>query len=223
MGFEQRVSALRRDHGMTQDELAARLGVTARAVGAWEHGRARPRLDKLEELAGVLGVSSYYLLTGEQQPDDAPADIWPRGRREAAGRSGKVPVRRLGKTHAGEPSEAFEEDDRVEVPASVAAAHPSAFLLEVEGDCMSRAYPEGCLVLVDPRLDPWPGCAVVAETEPGKTVLRRYSRGGSTLMLSADSWRDGYEDMIWQGGDIAEVRLVGVVVWFQAAYEESGF
>lgn len=224
MDFSNRLRGLREGCGLTQQDVADSLGLTRPAVAAWERGVSRPRLDKLAELAAVLDVSTHYLLNGTEAPGDVPADLWPSGTREARGRSATVPVRRLGKTHAGAATEAVEGDgpDVVEVPESVAKGHPAAFCLTVEGDCMNRSYPEGCVVLVDPELSPWPGCAVVAETEPGETVLRRYSRGGSTLMLSADSFSE-HPDMIWQGDSVAEVRLVGVVVWFQAASEEYGF
>ena len=163
---------------------------------------------------------AQFHLNGVEAPDDIPPDLWPVGRREVVGRSRRVPVRRLGKTHAGEPTEAIAGCEYMEVPAEVAGNHPAAFLLEVEGDCMNRRYPDGCMVLVDPTVEPWPGCAVVAETEPGQTVLRRYARGANSLMLSPDSFGD-YDDMVWQGDDAREVRLVGVVVWFQAADEEK--
>ena len=224
MEFSNRLRGLREQMGLTQQDVADRLDLTRPAVAAWEHGKSRPRLDKLSELAGVLGVSTYYLLNGVEAPTDAPADLWPAGRREARGRSATVPVRRLGKTHAGDATEALEGEgpDSVEVPESVAKGHPAGFCLTVEGDCMNRSYPEGCMVLVDPELSPWPGCAVVAETAPGETVLRRYARGSNSLMLSADSFSE-HDDLIWQGDDVAEVRLVGVVVWYQAACEEYGF
>lgn len=56
MSFGDRVKTLRRAAGMTQQDIANRLGITAAAVGMWECGKARPRLDTLRELADVFGV-----------------------------------------------------------------------------------------------------------------------------------------------------------------------
>lgn len=207
---------------MTQQDVADKLDITRPAVTRWESGQAMPRLKKMGELAALLGTTSYYLMNGEEPPKDVPDGLWPDGRVEFMGRSGTVPVRRLGKTHAGTPVEAIARDEVAEVPETVARNHPSGFLLQVEGDCMDRAYPDGCMVLVDPEMDPWPGCAVVAQVEPGQTVLRRYARGANSLLLSADS-HSPHDDMIWQGDDVAEVILVGVVVWYQAPFEEMGF
>ena len=47
--------------------------------------------------------------------------------------------------------------------------------------------------------------------------MRRWYKGSTKLMLSADSFED-YEDMIF-GMDDGPVRVVGTVVWFQASNE----
>lgn len=218
MDFANRLRTLRKNAGLTQLELAQKLDLTSTAIGAWEAGRAKPRLDKLEQLAGILGTSAYYLLNGEEPP--SPDFSYPSGSRRPVGRSGMVPMRRLGKTHAGDAIEELEDEGTVEVPEHVAELHPNGFMLSVEGDCMDRAYPDGCVVLVDPDAEPWPGCAVVAETSPGESVLRRYMRGSNTLLLSADSHSGQYEDMVFSDVETQEVRMLGVVVWFQADHDE---
>lgn len=214
MDFSQRIKMLRDRSGLTQAELADRLGLTNRAIGAWESGRSRPRLDKMQQLADLFGITVSELM-GEEAPEDAPANAIP-----FTADSDTVPFVRLGKVHAGLSKEEIPDPECVvQIPRIIAEAHPRGFLLMVEGDCMDRAYPPGCLVLVDPELQPWNGCAVVAEISPGEAVLRRYSRGQSSLMLYADS-HSSYEDMIFTG-DFAEIRLVGTVTWFQAASDES--
>jgi repressor LexA len=207
---------LRETHDLTQKEVADKLGVTKVAVGQWESGKTIPRRENLQALADFFHVPISELL-GE---DGTEPVALPHGARRVVGRSGTVPMRRLGKTHAGEPIEEIEGDETVEVPESVAQMHPRGFMLTVEGDCMDRSYPEGCAVLVDPEAEPWSGCAVVAETSPGESVLRRYMRGRSTLMLVADSHSDSYEDMVFSDEDAQEVRTLGVVVWFQADHDE---
>lgn len=214
MDFSQRVKLLREKSGLTQQGLADKMGLTNRAVGAWESGRSRPRLDKMQKLADLFDVSVADLM-GEEVPEGAPPQAIP-----FTADSDTVPFVRLGKVHAGMSAEEIPNPECVvQVPRIVAEAHPRGFLLMVEGDCMDRAYPPGCLVLVDPELEPWNGCAVVAEVAPGEAVLRRYSRGQNSLMLYADS-HSSYDDMIFTG-EFAEVRLVGTVTWFQAACDES--
>ena len=64
MEFSTRLKRIRLDSGLTQAELADKLGITNRAVGAWESGRSKPRLDKMKELA-VLFDTTVADLMGE--------------------------------------------------------------------------------------------------------------------------------------------------------------
>lgn len=57
----ERLHRLRKLRGMTQGELASRLGVSKPTVWAWEQGRARPIEERLEAIAEALGVSSTEL------------------------------------------------------------------------------------------------------------------------------------------------------------------
>ena len=128
-----------------------------------------------------------------------------------------VPLFTLGRVHAGALTDEEEAESRVEVPSSVCSRHPRAFALVVEGDCMDRVVPEGAHVLVDPDREPSNGSIAVVETEAYQAVMRRWYRGSSTLMLSADSFSE-HEDMIF-GQDDGPVRVVGTVVWWQAPGE----
>ncbi len=60
-----RIVHAREAAGLTTKELAARLGVAAKTVGNWESDRAEPRSNKLNTLAGLLGVSPTWLLAGQ--------------------------------------------------------------------------------------------------------------------------------------------------------------
>ena len=51
------IRRLRKNCGLTQKELAARVGVTAQAVSKWERGDACPDIFLLPTLASIFGVS----------------------------------------------------------------------------------------------------------------------------------------------------------------------
>ena len=70
--FGDRVSAAREALGMSEEELARRLGVKLKTVQGWEHDTAEPRANKLQLLSGVLNVSIPWLLTGHGEGIDAP-------------------------------------------------------------------------------------------------------------------------------------------------------
>lgn len=74
MTFSEKISALRKQKGWSQEELAEKLMVTRQAVSKWESAQSMPDLDKLVQLSEALGVSTDYLLKDEQmQSVPAPA------------------------------------------------------------------------------------------------------------------------------------------------------
>ena len=59
------VKALREGRGMTQAELAERIGVSSKTVSKWETGKGLPDISLLQPLAGALGISLIELMNGE--------------------------------------------------------------------------------------------------------------------------------------------------------------
>lgn len=57
-----RLVALRREHGYSQEDLAARLGVSRQAVSKWERAESSPDTDNLIALARLYGVSLDEML-----------------------------------------------------------------------------------------------------------------------------------------------------------------
>ncbi|MGR3454651.1 helix-turn-helix domain-containing protein [Pseudooceanicola sp.] len=78
--FGDRIAGAREAAGMSQSELARRLGVRLSTLRGWEDDRSEPRANKLQMMAGLLNVSLVWLLNGvgEGAPtltDDNTADI----------------------------------------------------------------------------------------------------------------------------------------------------
>ena len=48
--LSENIRALRRRHGLTQEQLAEALGVSRQTVSKWENGTATPELEKLRAL-----------------------------------------------------------------------------------------------------------------------------------------------------------------------------
>ena len=59
-----RIAALRRERGMSQADLAARIQVSPSALGMYEQGRREPSADTMVALARTLDVTTDFLLTG---------------------------------------------------------------------------------------------------------------------------------------------------------------
>lgn len=69
-----RITALRRDKGYTQEQLAQILGITGQAVSKWETGHGLPDIELLPALARTLGISIDVLLTGNELAAASPYD-----------------------------------------------------------------------------------------------------------------------------------------------------
>lgn len=63
----KRISDLRHQKGLKQDELAERLNVSPQAVSKWENDQTCPDITLLPELAKILGVSVDELLSGKKE------------------------------------------------------------------------------------------------------------------------------------------------------------
>lgn len=205
MEFGEKLRSLRTKAGLTQLDIAEKLDVSAAAIGAWENGRAKPRLTKLGQLAELLGTSAADLM-GEDATETA-----------ISGTSRMVPL--LGFAHMGEPCDEGSLADEVEVPASIADAHPRGFMVHAQGGCMDNRFPHDALLLVDPDMEPTNGQPVLAETSDYGAVVRNYTRGRSTVMLTADSHSGEYDDILAGPGD-APVVCKGRVVWYMGERDE---
>ena len=207
MTFARQFRRLREARGLTQEDVGLRLDppYSSTAVWKWENSGTIPRMNILRQLSDMFGVSVGELLDEGDAPSGSVAPV-------ATGVL--VPV--LGTAHM----EGFEDiedvDDRVEVPSGVMSAHPGAFLIHGFGPCMNRRFPEDAYLLVDPRMEPRSGDAVLVQDDDGRSLVRVYARGTSTLMLSPDSYSEAIEDIVGSPDD-PPVRVVGVVVWYQAA------
>ena len=62
-----RIRAARQDRGLTQDELAVRVGVSRSAVAQWETGRAGQITGNLSRISAALDVSVEYLMFGDDK------------------------------------------------------------------------------------------------------------------------------------------------------------
>ena len=70
--FGDRLEAARESYGMSQTELAQRLGVRDTTIKSWEADEWEPRGNRLQMLAGMLNVSLMWLLSGRGEGVAAP-------------------------------------------------------------------------------------------------------------------------------------------------------
>jgi transcriptional regulator with XRE-family HTH domain len=88
--FGQRLTDVRERAGMTQQQLAEKLGTSQRAIARWERDSVALRPDQLFVLADALGVSLDYLI-GRSQERQTAAKGPPGKLRLAFERAHKLP------------------------------------------------------------------------------------------------------------------------------------
>ena len=78
MELADRIQALRKTKGMSQEELADRLGVSRQAVSKWETGQSTPDLERVAGMSRLFEITVDELLTGEAPvlPAERKAGRW---------------------------------------------------------------------------------------------------------------------------------------------------
>lgn len=207
MSIARNIRAVRTRNNLTQEEFGEIVGVSSMAVSQWETGRAVPRMGAVQKISDYFHISKGSLI----DEDSSTLTKLP-----ISGSTATLPLRTLGKVHAGVmDDDTICDDEEVQVPERVVLAYPDAFLLRVEGNCMNRVIPEGSHVVVAPHKEPTNGSIVVIRDDTYEAIMRRYYKGSSALMLSPDSYKEEYQDIIVH--DRQEITLIGVVVWWQAS------
>ncbi len=157
------IRSQRESKGITQEDLANRIHVSAKAVSKWETGRGFPDISLLEPLAETLGISVIELLSGEAVQNSNRSANMLRSKFYICPVCGNVIIAAgntliscCGITLPAQEAEESDEDhhiriDIVEDEYFVRVEHPMTkehyitFLAAVSGDRVQlvRLYPEG--------------------------------------------------------------------------------
>ncbi len=66
MNFGKKLFKLRKEKGMSQENLAEQIGTTRQAISKWENNQGFPEVEKLLQLSNVFEVSVDYLLKDDK-------------------------------------------------------------------------------------------------------------------------------------------------------------
>ncbi|MCR5720394.1 MAG: helix-turn-helix domain-containing protein [Lachnospiraceae bacterium] len=75
-----KIALKRKEIGMTQNDFAARMSVTRQTVSRWESGSVLPDIDKISDIATILGVSCDYLLKDDIRDEKTTVPVKDPGR-----------------------------------------------------------------------------------------------------------------------------------------------
>lgn len=145
--FSSRVAIARGSLGLTQTELAKRVGIVPRQIAAYEGGEARPRLKVLQNLAAALGTTTEWLAQGVGNGPDVSnvkrtvtvAEIPVYSSVQASLLDGGVDLANS------------SVSDFIPCPPN---AGEQSFAITIEGDSMTCgglvSFPDGTIVTIDP-------------------------------------------------------------------------
>lgn len=164
MKIGERIRTVRERLGLSQSDIARKLGIRPQSVQAWESGSTSPRRSYIPGLCEILGVSKQWLEFGleiesvptssEKGSNIAPTTIQFRPK--------SVPV--ISWVQAGQWNEVFDNhpvgqgEDQV---TSTVKVGPHAFALKVRGDSMEPEFPDGSIIIVEPDREARHGSYVV--------------------------------------------------------------
>lgn len=214
MGISDNIKRMRKSLGWTQEQLAEKVGVTRATVTQWETGWSQPRMGAVKRIADAFNVSVSDIVA---EAGDF-VGVFPGAIKPQITPVAYAPLR--GRVHAGDAQDPeVKEETLIALPEPIAKCHPRGYFLEVEGDCMNKVYPEGCLILVDPEREPVNGSIAAVVIDDVDYVVRRLLRTPETLVLAPESFNEEHRDIVLRLEDGHTVNLVGTVVWFQSSNE----
>lgn len=69
--LSEKIYELRRKCGLSQEQLAEKIGVSRQAISKWEGGLSTPELDKLKALSEFFDITVDELVSGKTDPADS--------------------------------------------------------------------------------------------------------------------------------------------------------
>ena len=76
MGIKENLKALRKQHNLSQQELAKIAGVTDKAISTWESGTRIPRMGAIQKMADYFGLQKSDIIEDNSRILSGDADTW---------------------------------------------------------------------------------------------------------------------------------------------------
>ena len=75
MIFSEKLQLIRKNKGLTQEELAEKLDISRQAVAKWESGQAYPDISNLIQISNLFNVTVDYLVRDQECMVNCAADV----------------------------------------------------------------------------------------------------------------------------------------------------
>ena len=205
MTIAERIKQLRLAHGLSQQELADKDGLSKSSINMYERGERIPPLKAQEPLADFFNVDLDYLTGRSDRTTRLIGANIPAGF-DPLPRMSTVPL--VGTIACGTPILA---EENIEARIGVPAAWRADFALTCKGDSMEPRYQNGDVVCirVQPEVENGEVAAVLIGEE---ATLKRFYREGDTVTLVAVN--PAYPPLVYRGEELNQIRIEGRVVGF---------
>lgn len=203
MDFADKIKTLRKQQGLTLEEVGKIVGVGKSTVRKWESGEiANMRRDKIALLAKALNVTPSYLMgwSNDSNFQDLPSSVKPISEI----RSCRVPL--IGSVAAGQPILAEEEyETYVDAPSK------ADYALRVEGDSMAPGFLDGDIIYIKQQDDVNDGQIAVVLLDDSAALKHVYHIPNG-LMLTSDNPK--YPPMTMTFDQYNVIRVLGIAVGY---------
>ena len=193
--FKDMLKLYRNQRGLSQSELAKKLGLSPSTISMYEVGKRQPDFETEEKIADYFNVSLNSL----------------RGKSEEL-RSSHTTINVLGRVAAGIPINAIEDVIDTEEITEELAKTGEFFGLKIKGDSMEPRIYDGDVVIVRQQNDAESGDIVIAMVNGYDAVCKRLVKYASSIALV--SLNSKYEPMMVTNDEIETkpVKIIGKVV-----------
>lgn len=218
MNLQDNLRALRDRFGLTQVQLAERIGVSNTTVSSWEQGTTYPSTSNIQRMMEVFSLteddirSESHGLAAKMRGDV----------RTPVASHGTAPL--VGRISAGEAREAIGSGgEAVWVAPEVLARYPDGFYLVVSGDSMNKVLPEGAYAYVNPSERAASGDLVAINVNGDDATIKRLFYAGDSIVLHPESTNPEHQPRLIQetDPDAPRVRIVGQVVWYTIPFKSG--
>ena len=196
--FGEKLRSLRKEHGMTQVDLANALDLDKSSIDKYESAGIIPSVDTLQKISALFNVSIDYLLNAPFGDINNVMNVEIIGT-VVAGRDGIATYEFLGI------SQAININNKDEYK-----------YLKVRGDSMAPQILEGDLALVrlQPDIDSGDLAVVIIGGEEG--VIKKVQKTDNSISLI--SFNPMYDTRVFIGKDMEQLQIFGKVVKVERSY-----
>ena len=200
--FKDNLTRYMRARGVDQSYIVSQLGLTASTVSDWVHGKKYPRVDAMQRLADLLGVSMAELTTA-----DAPSVTRPLPAGLSPVRKRRIPM--IGHVAAGVPIMAEREYEEYEDDTYGISCD---YVLRVEGDSMEPRIMDGDVVYVREQPDVDDGQIAVVGVDDSVTLKVVYHIQHGLQLISLNP---KYKPMIYNRDNTDYLAIIGLAVAYK--------